>query len=274
MALQQHFSFKRFYEYLKFDILSNLKKYFTFIGVLVIVLLLIDFYSIKNGSSFRATENGIREYFFRSSTYQGLYVSTFLMTIVLVVGSSFSAFRKNDSTTSYLLVPVSILEKYLVEFFLRIVVFSLLFTVVFWLEFKLAASIYNFLNVEYFTEIPSFGFFDIFPKNMNPLDKKAISLSILSFASFLFASATFFKKNVILKTILLVGVFGLATFLFSVLLSHLFLPNQVSGFQVRVFDRYLENRLNTIQLCVYVIGTFSSFFLLPLGYFKLKEKQV
>jgi hypothetical protein len=274
MALQQHFSLKRFYEYLVFDILSNLKKYLIFIGVLVIVLLLIDFLAIEKGSSFRTTENGLTEYFFRINTYQVLYVSAFLITIVLAVGSSFSALRKKDSTTSYLLLPASILEKYLVEFLLRIVVFSLLFTFIFWIDFKLAASLYNFLNLEYFTEIPNFGFFDIFPKNMNPLDRKVISLSMLSFASFLFASATFFKKNVILKMVLLVGVFGLATFLFSVLLSHLFLPNEVSGFQVRVFDRFLENRLNTIQLCIYVIGTFSSLFLLPLGYFKLKEKQV
>ena len=122
MALQQHFSFKRFYEYLKFDILSNLKKYFTFIGVLVIVLLLMDFFTIKSGSGFRETENGIRDYFFRQVPYQTLYLSSFLIAIILVVGSSFSALRKKESTTSYLLVPASILEKYLVQFFLRIVV--------------------------------------------------------------------------------------------------------------------------------------------------------
>ena len=274
MNFQQYFNFNRFFKLLKFDISFNIKKYVTFIGVLIIVLFFVDLILIESVSNYRTLENNNREYFFRKSSYQISFFTTFLIVITLVVTSAFPAFRKKESTTSFLLLPASTLEKYLVCFLIRIILFSFLFIVVFWIDFKLASLAYTPFGFRENIIIPSFGLFDFYANEMNILDKVAIALSIFSFAAYLFANSSHFKKNVILKTLLLLGFFAYLIFLINVGLSHLFLPNEVTGFEVKIFNRDLEKGLNTVQLCVYFIGVFSSLFLLPFSYFKLKEKQV
>lgn len=274
MSFQQHFDFNRFYKLLKFDITFNTKKYLIFIGVLIIVLFILDLFFIESVSTFKVLENNDREYFYRKSEYKSLFLVTFLIALFLVVSSSFPAFRKKESTSAYLLLPASALEKFLVQFIIRILLFSIVFIVVFWADFKLASIAYNLFDFKKDILLPNFALFDLFHNKMKLLDKVAIVLSILSFASYLLLNAVHFRKNVILKTIVLFGVFVLIVFLVNVILSHLFLPNEVYGFDMRVYHRYLENGLRSDQLYTYIIGVFSSLFLLPLTYFKLKEKQV
>ncbi|WP_400077485.1 hypothetical protein [Winogradskyella sp. R77965] len=274
MNFQHYFNFNRFFKLLKFDISFNTKKYLIFIGVLIIVLFILDLILIDTGSTFRVLENNDREYFYRKRDYQSSLVITFLVTMFLVVSSAFSAFRKKESTSNYLLHPASTFEKLLVQFVIRVLLFSMVFIVVFWADFKLASFTYKLFNFKDTILIPNFALFDVFPHYIKLLDKTAIILGILSFASYLLLNAVHFKKNVMLKTIVLFGIFALSIFLLNVMLSHLFLPNEVKGFDVKVYHRYLENGLRSDQFCTYIIGIFSSLFLLPLTYFKLKEKQV
>ena len=274
MNLQQYFDFNRFYKLLKFDLSFNSKKYLTFLGVLIIVLFILDLILLDSGSNYRILENNDRAYFYRKSDYQVSLFITFLIALFLVVSSSFPAFRKKESTSNYLLLPASTFEKFLIQFFIRILIFSPLFILIFWVDFKLASIAYNLFDFKKDILIPNFALFDLFSYKMKFIDKVAIILSIITFASYLLVNAVHFKKNVILKTIVVFGIFAFIIFLVNVILSHLFLPNEVIGFDVRIFHRYLENGLRTDQVCTYIIGIFSSLFLLPLTYFKLKEKQV
>jgi hypothetical protein len=275
MNLNQHFDFSRFFKFLKFNIFINTKKYLIFLGVILIVLLVFDIILIDSASTFRTLENNNREYFFRKSSYQYSFIITFLVVMVLVVSSAFPEFRKKESTTSFLLFPVSILEKLLLQVFVRIFLFSLFYVVIFWLDFKLATIIYRLLNFKGNILLPNFTLMDFYPDKISFfLEETVIFLSIISFASYLLASASYFKKNVTLKTIILFGCFGFLIFLINILFSHLFLPNEVNGFEIIVFNRILENKLSTIQICICTIGIFSSLFLMPLTYAQLKEKQV
>ncbi len=274
MNFQQSFNFNRFYKLLKFDIFFNAKKYLTFIGVLIIVLFILDLILIDSGSSFRILENNDRTYFYRKSDYQASFFISYLIAIFLVVSTSFPAFRKKESTSHYLLLPASTLEKFLVQFFIRILIFSSVFIVLFWANFKFASLAYNLFSLKKDIVIPNFSLLDLFSLKMKFIDKAVIVLSILSFASYFLVNAVHFKKNVLLKTIVVFGIFAFTIFLVNVILSHLLLPNEVRGFDVKIFHRYLENGLRTDQVCVYAIGLFSSLFLLPLTYYKLKEKQV
>ena len=274
MNLQQYFDFNRFYKLLKFDLSFNSKKYLTFLGVLIIVLFILDLILLDSGSNYRILENNDRAYFYRKSDYQVSLFITFLIALFLVVSSSFPAFRKKESTSNFLLLPASTFEKFLIQFFIRILIFSPLFILIFWIDFRLASIIYNLLDFKKDILIPDFTVWDVFSYKMKLSDKIVILLSILSFASYLLVNAVHFKKNAVLKTIVLFGIFSFTVFLLNVILSHLFLPNEVNGFDVKIFYRYLENGLRSDQFCVYVIGLFSSLFLLPLTYFKLKEKQV
>jgi hypothetical protein len=153
--------------------------------------------------------------------------------------------------------------------------FSLLFIFIFWLDFRFASITYQLFIIKNNIHIPNFGLLDFLPTKIRLFtDYLFLIFTIFSFACYLLASASHFKKNVLLKTIILFGVFGFITFLVNVVLSHLFLPNEVTGFEVKVFKRNLDNKYTNIQICIYAIGIFSWLFFIPLSYLKLKEKQV
>jgi len=102
----------------------------------------------------------------------------------------------------------------------------------------------------------------------------AVLLGIFSFGMYLFSAKLFFKKMGLIKSIiLLVALFYLYLGIL-ILFSHIFYPETV-GFNMNL-EEYTTtfHNISNREIWLYSIYCFSSFFLLPLGYFKLKEKQV
>ncbi|MDO5974338.1 hypothetical protein [Flavivirga jejuensis] len=272
MNLQEYFNLNRFWLYLKHDLKLYKKKYLGFILSFILVLFLIDLFVIEQNLYIVKVENNyVRT--FRTEIYQVVFLLTLLMSWVLVIGSSFLPLRKRSSTINYLLLPVSLLEKVLVQFIIRVVVFTCLFVFLYWIEFKLALSIIYLFEDKQSLIVPSFGVFDFFEKSLIFSHKIIIILSLFSVTSFLFAATTYFQKRPVLNTVLALGVLVLLAFVFSVVMSHILLPDEVNGFEMKIFDRELPNKWNTIQICLSTIGVMSSLFFFPIAYFKLKEKE-
>lgn len=275
MIKKQNFNLKRFANYLQFDLLLNGKKYLLFIGALSVFLFIYGFYLIQNQSDFYKEIDNSYAYYFDLSTYQKSFTIAFLLIIVLVVGSSFPELRKTNSSQCFLLLPASIIEKYLVQFIIRIVLPPLLFIVMYWLTFKLATSFYYSIDSwEYIVSIPNFTLFDVFPNDEENWTIFLIFTSIFSLATILFAGTTYFKKNALIKTILLFSCFFFLTITFNVLLSHMFFPYSNNGFDAKLIERKLDNGFVNIEIFISTIIILSNFFFLPIAYFKLKEKQV
>ena len=264
MSLQKHFNLKRFYKALRYDLALNLKTYLFFVIGLLIGLFFIDLFFIN-----------VEYKTFSLRNYQPLFFFTFIGSMIFVTGSSFPLLRRKKSMVNYLMLPVSVFEKFLLQFCIRIIGFIVLFIPLFWFSFILADFIYNLFEWRNHTEVESFTiFFDAFNGIKTALDVWALVLAIFSLASFFFAGAVYFKKYAVFKTILGFTVLMFLIYLVFVILSYLFLPGIDKDLGIRVYTRKINKDLFNVQVYFYVLGMLTSLFLMPFAYFKLKEKEL
>lgn len=260
------FNIKRFSNALKYDLKLNAKKYLSFVASFVVVLLLFDLFFIMQSNAW-----------FKEAQYIPLFYFTYILGIVIVVGTSFAPLRDKKSTINYLMLPVSVFEKFLIQFVVRILCFMILFVPLFWLDFKLADGIYHLIYWTGQVEIESFNLLTPFSaKGMETLDLIAVLCALFSLAAFLFAGATYFKKYALFKTIFSFALFTAFVFIAFVIDTAVFYPEKFSikNKIIHLNNYKVYKDLLYIQLFFYVISIVSSLFLLPLAYFKLKEKEI
>lgn len=69
----------------------------------------------------------------------------------IVAGSSFSGLRSNQRAYNYFLTPASIPEKFIFEFTFRVILFTLLFPLIYWLVFHVEGYLLDWIE-------PAFAF--------------------------------------------------------------------------------------------------------------------
>jgi hypothetical protein len=261
MKPNKFFSLKRFSRFLCTDLLLNKKNYlffFTGITVGIYLILLQDMHTWWDGKDSE---------FYKTGFVIGL------LGLGAFIGDAFNDLNSKTKTANYLLLPASIFEKILSQFLIRFVFGSCLFLLLFRVDAYLArATVMHEELVKY----------DIVPFHYSMLSEWvgdgfmlfSVMLTV-SIETFLFAVRLFFRRFALVKTL----ITGFVLFFLGVccfpLFSHLFYPAETQGFDVKlpiyiVFGDNIEN----IKLFVYCIAFFAWLFLLPLAYFKLKEKQV
>ena len=83
----------------------------------------------------------------------------------------------------------------------------------------------------------------------------------------------FFKRFALVKTIISLVALSAIFWCIMVVFSHLFYP-EIIGFTVYFNSYYLTTDITNFLIWICSISFLSWLFFLPLGYFKLKEKQV
>ena len=264
MTTNKYFSLSRFGNMLKNDILMNHKQYLLTIGGASLVLLIICIWSMV-----AQTSN------FNLNNYSPIFVM-FMLASAVFIGSSFPDLSSRKSTCNYLILPSSILEKYLVQCLIRLFIFIPLAIFLFILITYISKSIATQINIFQgrFFEIEKFDIIDFIQGNNTSLDTFFLCIAIFSLATFFFSARLFFKRFALVKTVFL-GAGLIFLFLCSmVLMSHIFYP-ETHGFDIRLNDIILNERLklSNTMLYVYFIAGLSWIFFLVFGYYKLKEKQ-
>ncbi len=267
MSIQKHFNLKRFIKALQYDLTLNAKTYLFFVIGLFFGLLFIDLFAVANtGKEFPLDE------------YTTLFFFTFIISIVIVVGTSFPLLRDKKSSANYIMLPASVFEKFLIQFIIRVLCFFILFMVLFWIDFKVSKAIYYSIEWSRHTEIGTFSFFDSFRGRefKTTLDVIGFSAWLVTLSSFLFAGATCFKKHALFKTILSFALIIVFAFIISTIFTSIYYPRRLDLFSQPIYImtyKINENLYNT-QFLFYITGMLSSLFLFPLAYFKLKEKEL
>lgn len=213
---------------------------------------------------------------FSHGQYTGLFLF-YLMGIGAFIGTAFPALTDQIKRSNYLLIPGSMLEKFMVQFFIRIVVFIPLALILFWVATHLAkVSLIPdpATGFDPATQIQDFHFSKLFIENMSTLDRFISALSLFSFTSILFAGSAFFNRFALVKTLVVIGIVIGAVILSMVLFSHIFYPAETHGFDITIKNYKVGYDLFNTQFYFYLLGGLSWLFFLPLTYFKLKEKEV
>ena len=284
MNSNQFFSFSRFSLLLRNDILLNYKKYLlTIAGAFILGFILL--YS----SMPKLVVKGELQWIFESHHYSQIFQMC-LIGLLAFVGSAFSELSSKVKTSNYLLLPASTFEKFLNQFVIYALAGTAIFLIVFWVDAHLAryvalnnlkASNYENLGLEKEKHIEAFNYSMLLVKSHYPVlvnfkwfDGLAMLFGIFSIGMYFFSVKIFFKKLGLIKTaISLVAVVYLGIVVMA-LLSKLFYPDAKAFNFMNTLDYILTNGYMNIEIWMYVSAYCISLFLIPLGYFKLKEKQV
>jgi hypothetical protein len=204
------------------------------------------------------------------------FIVIYLVGIGVVIGTAFPALSNQNKASSYLLMPGSILEKYLIQFLIRFVIFIPVALLLFWIIAHLAkASLIPDPKIGFDPEacISDFSFKSLF-NLLSYKDIVPILFGIFSGYSLLFAGSVFFKRFAIPKTLIFFGIIVGTVSLAFMVFSHLFFPESVRITNITFPIYKLNNDTENIKLFFYIIFGCPWLFFLPLAYFKLKEKEV
>ncbi len=262
MNKNSFFSPGRFARLFRNDLLINQKTYlFTLagIGIAIYALLYFSMVTTKHVSL---------------NQYTG-FIVFYLMGVGVVIGTAFPALTNQTKMSNYLLAPGSTLEKYLVQFIIRIVIFVPIALLIFWISAHLAkASLVPDPKIGFNPEvsITDFSFESLF----NLFYYKDIAptiLGIFSMYAFLFAGSVSFNRFALPKTLIFAGGILITMFFSLVLFSHIFYPLENHGFEIKL-EPYKVGDIDSYKVFLYCWACLSWPFFLLFAYFKLKEKEV
>lgn len=266
MKTNQIFSTKRFINLIKSDLLINYKKYglqllVVFLLGYVLIYLNLPKHSYQIDDSYEVTK------------YFVLFVVA-LFALGAFVGMSFPAFNHKNTSRGYLLTPASTFEKYTAQILGRIIIGTLLFLIIFWIDARLARFTIIHSVKENIPVIEKFTYSGM----INRLKMDLFTLWIFPFLSlsmgcFVFSVRLFFAKNGLVKTILSMGGVFFVSYVVFALLTQIFYP-ELPLFQVRTPDYQITEKLGNGEIFSIVIFSVSWMFFLVFGFFKLKEKEL
>jgi len=264
MSQNKYFSPGRFARLFRNDLLINYKTYFLALAGVAIASYAFTFIFMQSFKIIRVNHN---------SYYIGPLM-VLILVIWVVIGTSFPMFRNQIKASNYLLSPGSTFEKFMVQFFIRVVLFIPVAMFLFWVGEHLAkASMF----ADPITGFDPFFIRDVsFSNSFNHLvtrDLLAIVFSIFSVATLFFAGSICFKQFALIKTLIFLGIFIGANYLLFVVLSHIFYPHETSGISIVLKSYNVDTVWTNVQYYFAFVGGLSWLFFLPLAYFKLKERE-
>jgi len=262
MKQNKYFSLGRFARLFRNDLMINQKTYLFTLAGLGIAIYALMYFLMMNTKQVGANQ------------YTG-FIVFYLMGVGVVIGTAFPALTSQIRTSNYLIAPGSTLEKYLVQFVIRIVILIPIALLIFWISAHLAkASLVPDPNIGFNPEvrIADFRFSDLID-GIAFMEKLTIIFSIFSIACLLFAGSVYFKRFALVKTVIVSGIIIGAIILSFVFFSHMFYPEIVHGFDIHIEPYKITEELNNFQLGFFILGGFSWLFFLLFAYFKLKEKE-
>ncbi len=268
--MNSFFSFKRFARLLRYDIATNYKFYGLFLGGITLFLSAVLTFNMYGSV--------------RSGEYYHIEYIPWLILFVAGVGvigiaTAFPATKNKVTLTGYLMLPASTFEKYLVQFIIRVVLLVPILLFIFWVTAQFDRKIVQLI---YDGQIEQFDVFSysLFWEKMNSgrhltMMRSLFFSGILAGISLLFCLSTFFNRYKVFKVIFAYGVIG---FLFVVSLSfysHLFFSDKMKyWFDIHIHSYFITQEWNNGGLFFVILLMGLTLFLLPLGYFKLKEREV
>lgn len=264
MKQNKYFNISRFFVLYKQDLLINHKTYlFTLIGL-----------SIGTYAFCFFVLSIVKAKVYNIYNYMPMLL-LHLMTIGVLIGTSFPALKNKIRRSDYLLDPGSTFEKFLVQLLNRLILFIPVALFLFWAGANLAKlSLIPNPDIKFDpSKIPAFNYVDIFKGTSALRDKIAIVVSIFSGFSVIFAGSAYFNRHALVKTLITFAIGIIVVLLISVLCSHIFFPDFVNGMEIHVPHYEVAEDFYNVQLFFYAIGGLSWLFFLPLAYFKLKEKE-
>jgi len=184
---------------------------------------------------------------------------------------AFPAFRSKEKTFDYLLLPCSITEKFTFNIIVRIIAPWIVLPIIFYVSSRLATELalwyHPYTNIEAFSLSTILGQID---HDKLGIALTSIVLTALIHQSVLFAGATVFKKQPLIKTLVVLGITaGIVIFYFYTIIewAEIYKDGRMPWFVVFENKETAVNYLIGLEI-VLLITTWAY------AFFKVKEKEI
>ena len=254
------FSLPRFLMLLKKHLFEKGKEYLLSILTLTIILIgILAYVAYQN-------ESGLNEGF-----QQIAYISAFILSGLVPTSMVFSDLSNKSKATTYLMLPASQLEKYLVNWLFSYVIFQVVFTAVFYLATSIVLNIG--IN-EIGNENTVFNIFD----SQNKVYQ--VFYIYLLAHSLMFYGAIYFRKKHFISTIFSLFLIGVLLSFFNKLLLSLMIKSEVlisppfTNLRfVENFNRYYIEAENNSGFAITFLTLITGILWIS-AFYRLKEKEV
>ena len=259
--MEKYFNPTRFSKYFRYNLSIHYKAYFITCIVLLIALTIANYLLLCG------------EHNYNPEFHTVVFTICFCSSSFLIIGTGFPELRSKSKTIYFLTIPASIFEKYLVQFFIRIICFPVFYFVLFWLSLKFAHHFYMLTDYNKHYIIYDYSIFSSI-KQAAPQVMYLIVLFIITLCLFLFAGSAIYRKHALFKTVFSVMTFLFGIYILLLIYSHIFNPEVTHGFYPELQPRNVYQEYNTMVILMIAISCITNILLLPLAYFKLKEKEL
>jgi hypothetical protein len=208
----------------------------------------------------------------RLENFQAFLIGFVSVFGILYVGHAFPAFRSKESTISYLMMPASVLEKFVFEFISRIGLILLMLPLLYWATFNLHGYFFGIFTNEVFEPIGVQYLVKIdVPPDYQFLLYSLVTGGVLLALSLGFTGAAMFTKQPLVKSLFAVAL----VVMFFVGYSYIFIEHLGIG-RYNPPERMLlvpleeDTALKAVTLALIAATAVMLF----VAYRKLKEREV
>ena len=229
-----------------------------YFGVIFIVLSVVQF-----GNEFAPH---------RLENFQGFLIAFSTVFGILYAGYAFPAFRSKESTIHYLMLPASVLEKFVFEFVSRIGIIILLLPLLYWVAFNIQGyffaifsdEVFEFIGVEHLVRIEM-------PDDYRFLIYSLITGGVLFVLSLAFTGAAMFTKQPLVKTLFSVALVVMFFLGYSYVVITSLGIDKYNPSDSMLFVPLEEDNVMTAFCVALFVATLV---MLVVSFRKLKERQV
>lgn len=209
--------------------------------------------------------------------FKGYFLGFVAIFGILYTGYSFPAFRSKENTINYLMVPSSVLEKFLFELITRLSIVVILLPVLFWLTFHFQGYFFNLFTIEQFESFSLAQAVDLgFPNEIQIYQLESwfitmiIAFVMLGFV-LPFTGGAIFSKQPLVKTLFAVALIVI----FYAAVTYIILePMGFGQYQPNESMWLIPNsQKGTIQFFG-TLAILGNLVMLFVAYRKLKEREV
>jgi len=278
MNTNKYFDRPRFINLLKYDWQINGIKYLIFTIFIFVVGYFFTIYQFRdNLTNFFVVDKDLPLYLKRVAPHSYFNIFMFfLLPLGIFIADSFSNLTNKNRLSTFLMLPASSLEKFLLPVLTRIIGGLILTLVAFWVNVNLAQiSIENFafLRPKVITDFEfqkfTYAFFTN-PEYGLKEDMTFIYFMFITMGAYLFAVPLMFRKYSIVKTVISFIAVIYVLLVILVCLSHLFYP-ETKGFDIYIQRFYVNSNGNYVDLFFGGLTCTTWLVLFVFGYYKIKE---
>lgn len=265
MSINNTFSLPRFVQLAKQSFAHNRKLILlTLVGLCGALFILFFLIQLSNN--------------LRQGTDPEIFIPVFLTIFfgggILFIGNAFPGFRNKEKTISYLMLPASSFEKYLLELISRLVVLFIVLPALFWLIFHFEGFVFQvFYSKASFEmmelgKIPELGPTD---PNLNGWMKPLISGVVFMGLLIAFTGAAHFERYPLVKTLFIVAVIFFSTMgIMYVIIEKWGLGKYNPNDSLWLFPKSGGQAITFFAIIFWIVDLV----LLTVSFLKIKEREV